>query len=84
MYYNNLSTLDCGFGKGEKTIAPPSDVHHLSFPKVSLSKIESLRSNRALNMHKFTIELNGKAGRKGFACLTLEHMARSRAKRVVS
>ena len=40
MYYNNLCNLDYGFGEGEKTIAPPSDVHHLSFPKVSLSKVE--------------------------------------------
>ena len=71
-------------GKGKKTIAPPSDAHHLSFPQVSSSKVEWLRSNRALNMHKFTIELNGKTVQKGFACLTLEHMAKSRAKRVVS
>ena len=62
-------------GKEKKTIAPPSDVHHPSFAQVSLRKVELLRNNRALNMHKFTIELNGKTVQKGFACLTLEHMA---------
>ena len=79
MYYNDLSKLACGFRKGEKTIAPPSDVHHLSFPQVSLSKVELLRNNsinRALNTRNFAIELNGKTVQKGFACLTLKHMAK--------
>ena len=65
MYYNNLSKLDCGFRNGAKTIAPPSDVRHLSFPQVSLSKVELMRNNRALNMHNFTIESMVKLTKRG-------------------